>query len=155
MRLVKSILYPILLLAYTGCAGSGSGTNGSGSYSAPLGIAIRSDFFGVILVTLVNRHQYQQVRTEENPREIYFETAWKHRPVFADEVDMQIEAAQAKIIVRGITRRDNKMKVQFYVQNRFQYEGRQLWDSGPISENLREHLDELADELRTEFKLLY
>ena len=157
--MVKSILYPVsllfLLLTYLGCAGSGSGTSGSGNYSAPLGIAIRSDFFGVMQVILVNRRQYQQVRFEESPREIYFETAWKNRPVFADELALGIKAAQEKIIVRGITRRDAQCKVQFYAQNRFQFAARQAWDPGPLSKSLRQRLHSIADELKTEFSLLY
>jgi len=94
----------ILFLApfYTGCAASGAGKKGGGeSYHAPLGISYRADFFGVSQHILLNKYQYQFVREEENPRLIYFETAWKSRSVYADEVDAGIREVQSRIRINA------------------------------------------------------
>jgi len=90
-----------LVLFYTGCAASGAGKKGGGeSYHAPLGIFYRADFFGVSQHILLNKYQYQFVREEENPRLIYFETAWKSRSVYADEVAVGIREVQSRIRIR-------------------------------------------------------
>lgn len=159
--MLKSIRYQwsllLLLQLHTGCAGSDSGKSGTRrqSYYTQIGISFHNEFFGVLQHILVNKYQFQIARTEESPREIYLETAWKDRSVFADEVKMQITAAQTRFIVRGKLRHAGQYKLHLYANNEVQYEGNYQWEPGPVSKMLREYLDGIADECRTEFRLLY
>ncbi len=159
--MIKSILYQTrslcLLLFVVGCAGSGPGKNGPkiGSYSTSIGITFRNEYSGVLRYILVEKYKYLVIRSEESSREIYVETDWKDRPVFADEVDLRITAAQTKFIVKARLRHAGQYNVRFYAENQFQYNGRSFWEPGPVSNMLREYLDEIARDLRIEYKLLY
>ena len=159
--MVKSISYRglILLLIFisTGCAGSGSGKNGAGgkSYSSQIGISYRAEIFGIIEHILLNKYRYQVSRQEESPRQIYFETTWKERSLFADEVEMRIMAAQTRIILRATARHIGQYKIQLFAENEIQYEESKKWHSGLMSKELKQYFDRIAGDLRHEFKLLY
>ncbi len=159
--MVKSILFRCVLLFflmfYIGCAGSGSGTNDTGrrSYHTQIGTTYYNEFFGVSRMVLVNKYQYNVVRSEESTMEIYFETAWKDRPVFADEAAMQITAAQTKFIVRAKPRATGRFNIHLYAENQVRYMGSTRWEPALISDMLKNYLDEISGELRYEFKQLY
>jgi hypothetical protein len=159
--MAKSTLYRglivLLVVLSTGCAGSGSGKSDTGgkSYSAQIGITYRAEFFGVTEHILLNKYQYQVGRQEEDPRQLYFETAWKERSVFADEVEMGITAAQTRIILRANARHIGQYKIQFYAENEYQYAASGEWRSGPMSKELKHYLSEIAGRLKHEFRLLY
>ncbi|MFQ5639080.1 MAG: hypothetical protein ACE5IR_13945, partial [bacterium] len=150
--MVKSILYPLSLLLglmlYTGCAGSSdSGKNGVSrkNYYTSIGISFRNEFFGILQHILVNKYQYDIARTEESPREIYFETGWKDRPVFSDEVKLHITAARTRIIVRAKSRGNvGQYKLHFYAETEVRYEIPQQWEPGPLSKMLKKKLDLIA-----------
>ena len=161
VAVARALLYSgsailFLILFYTGCAGSGVGKKGGGaSYNAPLGISYRADFFGVSQHILLNKYQYQFDREEENPRRIYFETDWKSRSVYADEVDAGIMEVQSRIRVSAKARHAGQYKINFYAENNVLYDGKDEWEPGPVSQMCREYFDQIAEDLRTEFRLLY
>ena len=145
-----------LVLFYTGCAGSGAGKKGGGeSYHAPLGISYRAEFFGVSQHILLRKYQYQFDREEENPRLIYFETAWKSRSVYADEVDAGIREVQSRIRISAKARHVGQYKIDIYAENNVLYEGKDEMGPGPLSQMCRKYFDQIAEDLRTEFRLLY
>lgn len=134
-----------LVLFYTGCAASGAGKKGGGeSYHAPLGIFYRADFFGVSQHILLNKYQYQFVREEENPRLIYFETAWKSRSVYADEVAVGIREVQSRIRISAKARHAGQYKIVFYAANNALDEGRDESEPGAVSQMCREYFDQIA-----------
>ncbi len=157
----KSIIcrwsFLFLIVLSTGCAGSGPGKSSSGtkSYSAQIGISYRAEIFGVTEHILLNKYRYQVSRQEESPRQIYFETAWKERSLFADEVEMRIMAAQTRIILRATARHIGQYKIHLYAENEFQYEESEGWHSGLMSKELKQYFDRIAGDLRHEFRLLY
>ena len=150
-----SIWFFMLLSA--GCAGKGSGKNGNigKSYSAQIGVSYRAEFFGVTQHILLNKYHYQVSREEESSRRIYFETAWKERALFADEIEMQIIAAQTRIILQATARHIGQYKIRFYAENEFQYEESGEWHSGLMRKELKQYFDQIAGDLRHEFRLLY
>jgi hypothetical protein len=150
-------LFVLLIVLSTGCAGSGSGKSGTDgkSYSAQIGIAYQDEFWPVTRRVVLDRYQYQVTREEESPRQLYFETAWKERSVFADEVEMGITAAQTRIILRANARHIGQYKIQFYAENEYQYAASGEWRSGPMSKELKHYLSEIAGRLKHEFRLLY
>jgi hypothetical protein len=150
-------LFVLLIVLSTGCAGSGSGKSGTGgkSYSAQIGITYQDEFWAVTRRVVLDKYQYQVTREEESPRQLYFETAWKERSVFADEVKMGITAAQTRIIVRANARHIGQYKLQFNAENEYQYAASGEWRSGPMSKELKHYLSEIAGRLKHEFRLLY
>ncbi len=146
-----------LLLLYTGCAGSKTGNEGfrGNSYTTQLGVAFRDDFSGVANHILVNKYHYRIIRAEESSRQIYMETEWKNRAIFDDEVVMGITAAQTRFTITAQARHTGQYKLSFLGENQFQFVDATEWRRGPLSKMAREHFIKIADDLRTEYRLLY
>lgn len=160
MSRIYDCRWPVILLLFAvcaSCAGSGAGTKTRDrqAYNASLGISYRAEFFGVSQHILINKYQYQFIREEENPRLIYFQTAWKNRSVFADEVDMGIVAAQSRIRITAKARHAGQYSLDFYAENNVRYEGKDEWEPGPLSPMCEKFFDQVAEDLRFEFRLLY
>ena len=147
----------LIVLLSSGCAGAGSGKNSSygQSYYASIGDSFRGEFLGVTDQILVIKYRYELSRAEESPRQIYLETAWKDRAILADEVELGVGQAWTRIIIRANVRTTGRYKISLYAENEFQYEESGERRSGPISGELRRYFDQIAGDLRHEFKLLY
>ena len=143
----------IFMFLSVGCFGSIQ--NGSQNYYAQIGVAYRSNFIGVTDHVLFNKYRYTINREEESNRLIYLETAWKDRPVFSDEIEMDITAARTRIILKAEARQTGLYKISFYAENKFQHKTNKEWQRGSISGELRQNLDEIVSDFRHEFKLLY
>ncbi|MDG2398292.1 MAG: hypothetical protein P8M59_03150 [Candidatus Marinimicrobia bacterium] len=149
--------YTILILIFlsVGCFGSIQSGSNNENYFTQVGVAYRSNFIGVTDYVLFSKYRYTLNREEESSRLIYLETTWKDRPVFSDEIEMDITAAQTRIILKAESRPTGLYKISFYAENKFQHKINKEWQRGPISSELRQSLDEIASDFRHEFKLLY
>ena len=145
----------IFMFLSVGCFGSIQNGSISQNYYAQIGVAYRSNFIGVTDHVLFNKHRYTINREEESNRQIYLETAWKDRPVFSDEIEMDITAARTRIILKAEVRQTGLYRISFYAENKFQHKINKEWQRGPISGELRQNLDEIVSDFRHEFKLLY
>lgn len=145
----------IFMFLSVGCFGSIQNGSHSQNYYAQIGVAYRSNFIGVTDHVLFNKYRYTINREEESNRLIYLETAWKDRPVFSDEIEMDITAARTRIILKAEVRQTGLYRISFYAENKFQHKINKEWQRGPISGELRQNLDEIVSDFRHEFKLLY
>ena len=68
---------------------------------------------------------------------------------------MQIIAAQTRIILQATARHIGQYKIRFYAENEFQYEESGEWHSGLMRKELKQYFDQIAGDLRHEFRLLY
>jgi hypothetical protein len=145
----------IFMFLSVGCFGSIQNGSYSENYYAQIGVAYRSNFIGVTDHVLFSKYRYILNREEESNRLIYLETAWKDRPVFSDEIEMDITAARTRIILKAEVRPTGLYKISFHAENKFQHKINKEWQRGPISAELRQSLDEIVGDFRHEFKLLY
>lgn len=145
----------IFMFLSVGCFGSIQNGSYSENYYAQIGVAYRSNFIGVTDHVLFSKYRYILNREEESSRLIYLETAWKDRPVFSDEIKMDITAARTRIILKAEVRPTGLYKISFHAENKFQHKINKEWQRGPISAELRQSLDEIVGDFRHEFKLLY
>jgi len=145
----------IFMFLSVGCFGSIQNGSYSENYYAQIGVAYRSNFIGVTDHVLFSKYRYILNREEESSRLIYLETAWKDRPVFSDEIEMDITAARTRIILKAEVRPTGLYKISFHAENKFQHKINKEWQRGPISAELRQSLDKIVGDFRHEFKLLY
>ena len=68
---------------------------------------------------------------------------------------MGIRAVQCRIRVSARARHAGQYKLDFYAENSVLLGGKDEWEPGPVSDMCRKYFDQIAEDLRTEFRLLY
>ena len=120
-----------------------------------MGVSYRAEFAGVIRVFIEGKHQYVIIREEESSREIYIETDWKDRTLFRDEINQKILRARTRLIFRARVRHAGQYTIHMYADNEVILSGTDIWQTGPFSPMLRGMLNDIARELRIEYKVLF
>lgn len=124
-------------------------------FSSPLGVSYRAEFAGVIRVIIESKYQYIIIREEESSREIYMETDWRDRTPLEDEIKQNILATRTRFIFRARPRHAGQYTIHMYADNEVIIRGTDLWQTGSFSPMLEELLNDIAKELRIEYKILF
>lgn len=146
------------VLFVAGCAGtSGAGDLGlPGHYQADVGLATAFDLRDKTRRVL-DKYQFEVLRFDQNADMIYYETQWKDRYPFQDEVDQGIEGTRTRIIIQGKprTRRKNQsdvFSVKFSAESQVRLKETSDWHYALISPMAKIYLKQLADDLETEYR---
>lgn len=148
----------LTLLLNVGCSGSGaaSGESAAHTFTANLGTATAYDF---TLKTrqLLDRYQFRVVRYEATTDAIFFETEWKFRYPFEDEIQQGVEEARTRLTVTATPRvratiSSDLNSVRLEAENQVRYRNAVDWHYTEMSEMLKAYLREFSDKLATEFR---
>lgn len=152
--LLSIILALVILLS---CSSSMKKESLSTDYSANLGTATSYDFKEKTQ-RLLMRYQYELVRFEETSDQIYYETEWKNRTPFDDELELGIVEGRTRFTINahprgriGVGGADLNV-VRLFGENMVRYEGSDEWLRVPMSKMLRAYFNKFAEELKLEFR---
>ncbi len=139
-----------------GCASSRSEDEVAARYTANLGTATLYDF-SLKTRQILDRYQFQVVRYESTTDLTHFETGWKPRFPFSDEIERGIEEARTRIFIQASPRgrsagASDLSVVRMEAENQVRLRGSQEWHHAPMSKMLREYLREFSDDLATELR---
>ena len=147
----------LVLLSLAGCAGS-SGRSKSTDYKADLGVATDFDALDKTRRILMSRFHYEIVREEHSAGSFYFETRWKERPLFEDELELGVVSARTRVIIstRPRARYGSGLAqpnpIRMLGESQFILEGGGEWVKIPITDAARKYMKNIANEFKTEFK---
>ncbi|RKY88150.1 hypothetical protein DRQ09_03335 [candidate division KSB1 bacterium] len=172
--LIISIIFLILPL-FINCSGSFGGKT-SGRFRTNLGLVTSYDF-NEKTFRILNKYQYDVVRTEQTPEEQYVETQWKDHLPYADEQELGVVASRTRIILRARPRtrsetREQTVKsqnmeelpvvgggkvlaglnrVEFVAEYMVQLQDNLEWQQIPMTKAVKKYLRRVADELKMEY----
>lgn len=152
----------VIILFLIGCTGSSESRVTEGRYTTAVGTAtfsgLRNNFEKIVL----DRYHYEYEIQRETTTSLYYETRWKERAPFDDELQRGIEAVRMRIIVEGRprTRRGDEggelYAVRFTGEILVNYIASDQWISSPMSREARNYFRaitrDLDVELRTGFR---
>ena len=145
----------LCLILLMGCASSGNGGGGVKNYLKNVGTATPLDV-NQKTNRILQKYQYRVVRSQEDEYQMYFETDWRYRTPFEDELETGVVDARTRLTVTGKPRsRTGVAGADLYVvrvmaENEARYEGSQQWMRVPMSNMLVEYLDKISDDLKLE-----
>jgi hypothetical protein len=157
----RTLLLPIavwLVLAAGGCSGSAGSDKDvrPDLYTANLGTATQLDFREKTR-KMLDRYQFQVIRYEQTTDATFFETEWKMRYPFEDELQQNVEEARTRLIITATPRTRAPMgsdlhTVRLEAENQVRYRDGRDWHYLQMSEMLKAYLKEFCDKLSTEFR---
>jgi hypothetical protein len=133
-----------------GCA---VGSGAMGAYREQLGLATPGDLARETRLVL-ERFQYEMEREDSSLTYQVFRTRWKGRTPFQDELDSGVVESMTRLVVTGRARggggsgSSNVQVVEFVAENRVLFEPDGEWDLGLATPLFREHVEEIATELK-------
>ncbi|MBF8296460.1 MAG: hypothetical protein HW389_3005, partial [Bacteroidetes bacterium] len=135
----RAFLLGLCIIFAAGCAGtSGAGDLGlSGHYQADVGLATAFDLRDKTRRVL-DKYQFEVLRFDQSADMIYYETQWKDRYPFQDELDQGIEGTRTRIVIQGKprTRRKNQtdvFSVKFNAESQVRLKETSDWNYAIIS----------------------
>ncbi len=153
---ISRLILPAAVLAVFGCAASGGGSNLQ-SYRDQLGGATPGDLARKTR-PIFERFQFEVEREDSSTTYQAYETRWKNRTPFEDELARGATSARTRLFVRGRARgggsrgaADVRM-VEFTAENMVMLGQATEWTVGFITPNFTEYAKEIGDELRTELQ---
>jgi hypothetical protein len=138
-------------LFFLSCATSGSSSEKT--YRSNLGTATDRDIQRIV-PNIISRYNFTMYREEITLDGIYYETEWKERDLFDDEVNLGITEARSRIIVSARPRTAQATslhRVNFEVENHVKFEGEEGWNRETITEEAESYFSEIARTLNVEF----
>ena len=155
----KQVLFLGLCIFFVaGCAGtSGAGDLGlPGHFQSDVGLATAFDLRDKTRRVL-DKYQFEVLRFEQSADMIYYESQWKDRYPFQDELDQGIEGTRTRIIIQGKprTRRKNQsdvFSVKFNAENQVRLRETNDWNYAVISPMAKTYLKQFSDDLETEYR---
>lgn len=151
----QNILLTIALLIssflLTGCGS----TNhvGEKTYRSNLGTATSTDIQRIV-PTIINRSNFMIYRHEVTLDGIYYQTEWRDRGLFDDEIALGITNARSRIFVNARPRTaqaSSLHRVDFEVENHVKFEGEEDWNKETITDEAESYFKEIARVLSMEF----
>ena len=158
----KSLLITIIVVAglttLLGCASSSNTEAGANvkAYTTNLGTATLYDINQKTSLIL-DRYQFQIIRFESSTDMTYYETEWKSRYPFEDEIDQGVQQARTRIIIQATPRARGALgadlsTVRLQVENQVRYRDGVEWHYAAVAGMLKSYIKELIDNLTTEFR---
>lgn len=146
-----TIVLLIFSVLITGCGSSNH--VGEKTYRSNLGTATSSDIQRIV-PNIINRSNFSIYRHEVTLDRIYYETEWRERRLFDDEVALGITNARSRIIVSARPRTAHASslhRVNFEVENHVKFEGEEDWNKETITDEAESYFKEIARALTMEF----
>lgn len=157
-RFTVLIVFMVSLILVGGCSGSGRSDREvrPDLYTANLGTATQLDFREKTR-KMLDRYQFQVIRFEQTTDATFFETEWKLRYPFEDELQQSVEEARTRLIITATPRTRTPMgsdlhTVRFEAENQVRYRDARDWHYIQMSDMLKAYLKEFCDKLATEFR---
>jgi hypothetical protein len=107
---------------------------------------------------IFNRYQFEVYRAEESVDQIYFESHWKERYPFEDELAAGAVKAKTRIFVTTRPRYRDKsgygkvQKVYFTAENQVMMQGSNVWQEFPLTDMFIDYVKKFAADLDLEMR---
>lgn len=147
---------PVSLLVTVGCATASMGGGGATSYRKDLGTVTPRDF-AYHTRLILERHHYEMEQVDSTTNYQQFKTRWYQRYPHDDEIAMGVVAIQTQLTLRARSRGGGGMgssdlrSAELVAQNMARIQGTTDWVLTVMSPTFKEQIDEIAQELKTEF----
>ena len=140
-----------------GCSSSGNLVGDSNRHSVRLGVS-NVNTMKIETPRIFSRFGFVVQRQEEALSDVYFESRWKKRPPFEDEVKIGIKQANTRLIVRASPRATagsagHIYKVTLISETQYQNSETGKWTVSPPTEMAIARIEEIADAFKTEFQV--
>jgi hypothetical protein len=153
------LLVVVISLLATSCSSSGASKSGSRStsYEKTLGTTTAVEFKRNVPL-IFSRYQFETYRAEESADQIYFESRWKERYPFQDELTAGAIKARTRIFVTSRPRYRDKsgygkvQKVFFTAENQVVLQGTEVWQEFPLTDMFLDYIKRIAGDLELEMK---
>lgn len=105
---------------------------------------------------IINKFNYTVVRREESYEQIYYETDWRYRSPFEDELELNIADARTSLTVNAVPKMrggipgSDLYNVYLSAENEVRFEGSEEWIRVPLSNMLVAYLNKIAEDLKLE-----
>ena len=159
-RVVMSLggmVWSLILLA--GCAGAGGNESVYRDITRPAGEGSLYDI-NTKTSRILNRNNYETIRNEQTDHLIFFETNWRYRTPFTDELSQGVVEAQTRLTVRARPRRaatvagaSNLYIVKLVAENRVLFAGNATWVTIPNTGEYRAYIAKMAKDLENELRM--
>ncbi len=151
--MIRSIFISMVFLTgfLAGC--SSSERMASNTHRSNLGTATETDILRTV-PRIFDRYNFTVYREEATMDGIYFESEWKERDLFDDEVSQGIIDARSRIIVSSRPRTaqaSSLQRVTLEIENQVKFEGDEEWDRSVITDQTEEYFSDIERVMRTEF----
>ena len=156
----RRLLYFALLVvvaAFTGCSGSGSATNGSGSstYRTSLVTTTQEAINRVSRGALLTRYGYRFRREVVTGEDILFETEWKDHAATQDEQAQGYSFARTRITITARPRSRasgtaTTFSSRFVAETELRSQGGLDWVKMPMTPMREAYIKEIADYFKNE-----
>ncbi len=151
--MIRSLLLSSIFIAgfLAGCSSSERVT--SNTHRSNLGTATETDILRTV-PRIFDRYNFTVYREEATMDGIYFESEWKERDLFDDEVSKGIVDARTRIIVFSRPRTaqaSTLQRVSLEIENHVKFEGVDDWDRSVITDDTEDYFTDIERVLRTEF----
>lgn len=148
---MKHRLLPVLLLALVAGACASGGRGGSSVFRTDIGNATLND--AVTLTQRVLAQHHYELESADTVPQMRFETRWRSRRPFSDELALGINEAESRVIVTGRERSQSEMgaiyALNMVVENRVKVAGSPTWNEATVhTPEFRAYANEMANFFR-------
>ncbi|MCH8327029.1 MAG: hypothetical protein IID15_00710, partial [Candidatus Marinimicrobia bacterium] len=109
---------------------------------------------------ILDRYHYGTVRQESSQQLVYYQTAWRYRLPFDDELEKGVIEARTRLTIRARPRRaaamagaSNTYAVKMLAENMVQMADTGKWTRMPNSKAYKAYIREIAKTLENELKM--
>jgi hypothetical protein len=128
------------------------GASGTRLYQKEVGLATRTDLERVATLNILRFH-YEVAEHDSIPF-LRWETHWRPRRPFTDEIDLGITAAETRLMVMGRARSESETTIystRVTVENRVRVAGGADWNPNVHTPLFVAYADSIVEEFRKEF----
>jgi len=154
--ILLGVALPVVAAMALGCAASAGGGSGATTYRKDLGNVTPYDFSRHTQRILGRYHfEFEQMDSTENYQ--LFKTRWLQRYPLDDEITMGVVEIQTQLTLRARTRGGGAAgtadlrSAEMIAQNMARLRDSNQWILTVFSPEFKEYIDEIAQELKTEF----
>lgn len=139
------------------CSATSNLGGDSNRYRIRLGVA-NLNAMKVETPRILSRFGYILQRQEEALSDIYFESRWKKRAPFEDEIKLGIKQVDSRLIIRATPRATagssgHIYKVSLIAETKYQDTETNAWTASTPTDMAKAKFNEIADAFKTEFQV--
>ena len=156
--LLLSLSLSAVILVVFGCASAASGgSGGATSYRKDLGTVTPHDFSYHTRRIIIERYQYEFEQEDSSASYQSFKTRWRQRILHEDEIAMGVVAIRTQLTVRARSRGGASAGIaalqsaELIAENMARMSDSPEWILTVMTPLFKEYIDEIAQELKTEF----
>jgi hypothetical protein len=163
MRQTAHLLVPIVLGVLAVACSSSSVPEMSTTYDEDLGRASRQQIDETV-VRILDRYAFEVERIEDQTSSYYLLTRWKWREPLEDELALGYAEANTRITIEaraitsargdpmGVVQTPAVWRVRLRAENRLRRPMSAEWEEPELTEQFRQFMDQIANDIKTEFK---